>query len=604
MAKELKSASPQPGTANLTGVDRPEGLSNPRLGRNSDAIAEMLRRLDLKYLALVPGASYRGLHDSVVNYLGNENPQMLVCLHEEHTVAIAHGYAKVTDEPMAVAVHTNVGLMHATMAIFNAWCDRKPMVIIGANGPFDADQRRPWIEWIHTSADQAHIIRDYIKWDDTPHSVPAALESLLRANQITRTPPYGPTYICLDEKFQEGDIEGELSFPDPARYQPGKPAAPRAEDIQEIADIMTAAERPLIMMGRVSRGSDDWDRRVRLAEALGAVVFTDLHTSSAFPSDHPLHVLEPRFHPRDQHLDAFARADAILSLDWVDLGGYVKRLGGPENAPAKIIHASVDSYVHKGWSMDYHILPTADLRVLATPDLVVGALLEELERRGQAAPQSQKMALVDENPEKKEPVESGTMALRDMALIWRAFHQGRQDIGVMSNPLGWPGDCILIRDPLDFFGSNGGAGVGAGPGHAVGGALALKGTGRIAAALLGDGDFVMGASALWTASHMDLPLMIVVANNRAYFNDVVHQEHIAINRDRPVENKWIGQRIDEPAVDITGLARSFGFEAATVSDAGELLAALGQAADKVKAGGRYLLDVRVEPGYAEPQPAA
>jgi benzoylformate decarboxylase len=422
---------------------------------------------------------------------------------------------------------------------------------------------------------------------------------MLRANQITRTPPYGPTYICLDEKLQESTLEGDVAFPNPARYQPGKPAAPRAEDIQEIVDVMTAAKQPLIMMGRVSRDEEDWRRRVHLAEALGAVVFTDLHNSSAFPSDHPLHVLEPRFHPRGQHLDAFARADAILSLDWVDLGGYVKRLGGPDNTPGKIIHVSVDSYVHKGWSMDYHILPTADLRVLATPDVVVGALLDELETRGLAAPQPQKMPLKDENPEKQEPVKGGTMALRDMALIWRAFHQDRDDIGLMSNPLGWPGDCIVIRDPLDFFGSNGGAGVGAGPGHAVGAALALKGTGRIAAAMLGDGDFVMGASALWTASHMDLPLMVVVANNRAYFNDVAHQEHIAIDRERPVENKWIGQRIAEPDVDIPGIARAFSFEATTIEDASELLAALNGAADKVKAGGRVLLDVRVEPGYAE-----
>ncbi|MEE8141110.1 MAG: thiamine pyrophosphate-binding protein, partial [Alphaproteobacteria bacterium] len=471
MARSGNPKTPEPGTAPLQGIDRPQGLANPRLGWNSDAIAEMLRRLDLKFMALVPGASYRGFHDSVVNYLGNTNPQMLVCLHEEHTVAIAHGYAKVTDQPMAVALHTNVGLMHATMAIFNAWCDRKPMIIIGANGPLDAAARRPWIEWIHSSADQAHIIRDYTKWDDTPHSVPAAMESLLRANQITRTAPWGPTYVCLDEKLQQGVIEGEVAFPDPARFEPGKPAAPRAEDIQRIADVMTAAERPLIMMGRVSRDAEAWEKRVRLAEALGAVVFTDLHNAAAFPSNHPLHVLEPRFHPRDQHLDAFARADAVLSLDWLDLGGYVKRLGGPDEVPAWIVHASVDSYSHRGWSMDYQILPTADLRILATPDMVIHALLDELEARGQAAPQAQKLALVDENPETTEPAGTGAMALRDMALVWREFQLGRDDVSLVNIPLGWPGDCVPIRGPLDFFGSNGGAGVGAGPGHGVGAAL-------------------------------------------------------------------------------------------------------------------------------------
>lgn len=593
------SRSMKPGTASFEAVDRPEGLSNPWLGWNSDALAEMLRRLDLKYMALVPGASYRGFHDSVVNYLGNTNPQMLVCLHEEHTVAIAHGYAKVTDEPMAVALHTNVGLMHAVMAVFNAWCDRKPVVIIGANGPLDADARRPWIDWIHSTADQAHIIRDYTKWDDTPHSVPAALESLLRANQIARTAPYGPTYVCLDEKLQEGALSGEPIFPDPARFAPGHPSAPAASDVAAMADILLAAERPLIMAGRGSRSEDAWNKRVRLAELLGAVVLTDLHNSAAFPTGHPLHVLEARFHPRDQHLDAFARADAILSLDWMDLGGYVKRLGGAERIGAKVIHVSLDSHLHRGWSMDYHILPPADLRVLAHPDVAVDALLREIESRGTTAPQAQKLELRNENSERREAAAQGTMALRDMALIWRAFHEAREDVSLINMPLGWPGDCIIIRGPLDFFGSNGGAGVGAGPGHAVGAALALKGTGRLPVAMVGDGDFVMGASAIWTASHMDIPLLVIVANNRAYFNDVAHQERVAIDRERPVENKWIGQRIDQPDVDIPSLARSFGFEAASVDDAAELAPALEKAAADVKAGGRVVLDVRVVPGYAE-----
>ena len=133
----------------------------------------------------MPGASYRGFHDSIVNYLGNSNPQMVICLHEEHAVSIADGYGKVTEEPMAVALHANVGLMHATMPIFNAWCDRTPMIIFGANGPVDAHRRRPWIDWIHTAKDQASMIRNYTKWDDQPASPQAAVESVLRANQIT-----------------------------------------------------------------------------------------------------------------------------------------------------------------------------------------------------------------------------------------------------------------------------------------------------------------------------------------------------------------------------------------------------------------------------------
>src|SRR5437588_12503046 len=178
--------------------------SGPEPAWASDAIAELLRRLELPYISLNPGASFRGLHDSLVNYLGNERPQMVLCLHEEHAVAVAHGYAKVSGRPMAVALHSNVGLMHATMALYNAFCDRVPMLVIGATGPVDAALRRPWIDWIHTAADQGALVPNFTKWDDQPASAGAARESVLRAYWMSNTAPCGPTYINLDAEVQEG----------------------------------------------------------------------------------------------------------------------------------------------------------------------------------------------------------------------------------------------------------------------------------------------------------------------------------------------------------------------------------------------------------------
>ena len=179
----------------------------------SDAIAELLRRLGRPYIGLNPGASYRGLHDSLVNYLGNERPELFLCLHEESAVAVAHGYAKVTGTPMAVALHANVGLMHATMALFNAFCDRVPMLVLGATGPLDASARRPWIDWIHTASDQGALVRDYVKWDDQPSSVAAAIEAIVRADSLTRSHPCAPTYICLDAALQEAPLAAEPDFP-------------------------------------------------------------------------------------------------------------------------------------------------------------------------------------------------------------------------------------------------------------------------------------------------------------------------------------------------------------------------------------------------------
>ena len=183
----------------------------------SDSIAECLRAMGVPYLALNPGASYRGLHDSLVNHLGNSAPQMLLCLHEEVAIAIAQGFAKASGRMMGAVVHSNVGLMHATMAVFNAWCDRMPVLMLGATGPWDAARRRPWIDWIHTVSDQGALVRDYTKWDNQPGSVPAAIEALLRGGQIAQTAPRGPVYINLDAALQESQTDGLVPTPDPTR---------------------------------------------------------------------------------------------------------------------------------------------------------------------------------------------------------------------------------------------------------------------------------------------------------------------------------------------------------------------------------------------------
>src|SRR5260370_5596042 len=151
-------------------LDKPEGKPDDKVAWGSDIAAQMLRRCGIRYLSLNPGASYRGLHDSLVNHLGNEKPGILLCLHEDHSVAIAHGYAKATGEPMGCVLHSNVGLLHGMMGLFNAWCDRVPMMVIGPTGPVDAEKRRPWIDWIHTSPDPAAFLLPIINWDDHPTS--------------------------------------------------------------------------------------------------------------------------------------------------------------------------------------------------------------------------------------------------------------------------------------------------------------------------------------------------------------------------------------------------------------------------------------------------
>jgi thiamine pyrophosphate-dependent acetolactate synthase large subunit-like protein len=584
------SKAPQP----LAEIDRPRNLGNPEPGWGSDAVAQLIAKLDLKYVSLVPGASFRGLHDSLVNYLGNSNPQMIICLHEEHAVAIAHGYAKVTDEPMAVCLHTNVGLMHATMAIFNAWCDRKPIVMLGANGPVDADKRRPWIEWIHSAQDQGALIRDYTKWDDQPGSVAATFESILRAYQIARTPPYGPVYVCLDAGLQEAKLPGEVALPDIGRYAPMPPQGGDPDLIGKAADWLRSAESPVILMGRMSRDQGDWDRRVALAEALDAPVLTSLHDAASFPTDHRLHPIGPRFRPTAETSALLKEADVILSLDWLDLGGYLKTTFGSHDVPGKIINCTVDPYIHRGWSMDYQMLPPADLTILSPPDVVVKALLRDIgERGGRTA--TKPSAARGARPFKAADAAKGPLGLADLAACLREAFSGRP-ASYISLPLGWPGDALEFTTPFCHLGSNGGGGVGGGPGIAVGAALALQGRGRIPVAIVGDGDFLMGANALWSAAHARIPLLMVVANNQAYYNDVVHQAHVAKERARPVENKWIGQHLHDPAVELGLIARAQGFESEGPLESAEAaIAALRRAAAAVEAGGRCFVDVRIDP---------
>src|SRR5688572_28974728 len=373
------------GQSNKAVIDQPQNLGKPKMNWGSDVVAEVTRQVDLKYIALVPGASYRGFHDSIVNYLGNSNPQMVICLHEEHAVSIADGYGKVTETPMAVALHSNVGLMHATMTIFNAWCDRTPMIIFGATGPVDAYKRRPWIDWIHTSKDQGSMIRHYTKWDDQPASPQAAVESVLRANQITRSAPTGPVYVCLDVGLQEEPLTEKVLIPDPARFAPApSPAVPHASVLAALKAI-DKAKFPLILMGRVSRKQADWDRRVRFAEMIGAAVLTSSNDAASFPTTHPLHLAAPCLRPSKAATALIEKADLILSMDWLDLGGVLRlALGAAQTqqpADKTIPHCSVDSYRTNGWSMDHQALAAVDIPVFAEPDRFVGQLLDELEAK-------------------------------------------------------------------------------------------------------------------------------------------------------------------------------------------------------------------------------
>jgi thiamine pyrophosphate-dependent acetolactate synthase large subunit-like protein len=560
----------------------------------SDEIVALLRTLDFPYVALVPGSSFRGLHDSIVNFettAAGGNPRMLLCLHEEHAVAIAHGYAKVAERPLLVALHSNVGLMHASMAIFNAFCDRAPIVILGGTGPIDAAARRPWIDWIHTPQDLGELVRGFTKWDDQPISVGATLESIVRANAIARTAPCGPTLVAVDLAVQERYGAPAAFALDPARTGPPQPPVAGAADVERARALLTAAHRPVILCGRVSRDPQAWRERVALAERLNARVVFDMRVPASFPSDHPLSTgTSSLLSPSDAAKAALREADTILSLDYLDLAGVLKLAGAA--GTATLISASLDRYAHNASSRDHQAVCNVDLDLAADPNRFVAQLLAALGARTATA-------AFDPLPLPHAPLDDAAPIDAPAIGALVAQLQSAGPVCIIRGPIAGLGESVAFRDPLAFLGLDGGGGIGSGPGMAVGAALALRDAhpGRLPLAILGDGDFLMGSTAIWTAAANAIPLLVIVANNRSYFNDELHQERVARERGRPVERRWIGQRIDGPSVDVAAHARSLGAAGfGPVADAGALRAALAEALAHVQAGGVAVIDALVAGG--------
>lgn len=567
----------------------------------SDAVVQAMAAVGLEYVAINPGSSFRGLHDSLVNPPSGVAPQILLCLHEEHAVAIAHGYAKVTGQPMAVGLHSNVGLMHGTMALFNAYCDRVPMVVIGAQGPASAERRRPWIDWLHTTADLGALVRPYIKWDDAPMSVPASIEAVLRGAQLTRSEPQAPVYVCLDVDVQEQELTAPCPTVAADRYQP-YPLPGVSRDVEaSLRSVLESAPRVVLLVGRVGSEAEAWQRRVALAERLGASVITQQRTGAGFPTSHDLHLeTVTGLRLSDRAAAALRDADVVVGLEWVDLGGTLADAYGEEPVSASVVAVTLEHQLLSGWAkVDFSLCPT-DVIVPTSPDAAVTSMLALLNKMPDAAVDTRPLmapargAGTDRQGTAAAPAVEGRLHISELQQALVSATSG-VDVSLLRVPFGWLPELWPLDHPLDQLGADGGAGIGSGPGMCVGSALALQGSGRLPVGVLGDGDFLMGASALWTAARHDVPLLVVVANNASYRNDEEHQRTMARDRGRPLERADIGIIIDDPDPDLSGMARSLGWDGyGPIRTRAELDESLVHAVATVLAGGRALVDVWVQ----------
>ncbi len=583
----------------------------PRAQYGSDVVVDLLKAFEIEYVALNPGATFRGLHDSLVNYGGNHMPEIILCPHEEICVAVAQGYARAKGKPMAAAVHNIVGLQHASMAIYNAWCDRLPVIVMGGTGPMDTAHRRPWIDWVHTALVQGNLVRDFVKWDDQPASVEAVADSFIRGYRLATTDPMGPVYLCYDGDVQERKLDREVTFPLLDRYPAPLPFQAPEEGFSKTVRLLLEARSPVILADWVGRREAGFRALIELAELLAMPVF-DQYGRFNFPCDHPLNLT-------GIHDKVLGEADLLLVLDVPDLeGGVTKRaqeLGQRTPTPllssgVKIINVGLDDLLVRAWSTDFNKLREADLSILADTSVFLPELVKRLKdekgelKKRESDIEKRRAKWAKLHAEREEAQAKQTRAKWDEKPISTSrLYSELGDVlknedWVLTNGTSSGKENFFLRANKfnQILGKYKGGGLGYGLPASLGAALAHKGSSKVCVDLQPDGDFLFTASGLWTAAHHKIPLLIVVCSNHSYYNDEEHQERMAQLRGRPVENKVIGIRIEDPVVDFATLARSYGiWSAGPIRDPKDLGKALRDGLKVVKEEGRAaLVDVECQ----------
>ena len=559
----------------------------------SDLVVDLMKLYDIEYAAINPGASYRGIQESIVNYGGNKSPEIITCCHESIAVGIAHGYALAKKKPMAAICHDVVGLQHASLAINNAWNCRTPVMILGGTGPMDAKKRRPWIDWLHTALVQGNAVRDYVKWDDQPASIEAFPESFARAYKLCMTKPHGPVYLCYDSDLQERAIEQEIPLPDKERLAPPTPIQAPGAAIEEAANLLVSARNPVIIADRMGYAPEARASLVQLAELL-CVPVIDTDGAFNFPNDHPLDLTGCG--------DALLReADLVLGLEVYDMAMQImevnKKTGLPEYKipeSAKLINVTLEDLMVSKWLCDYGPLLPLDMAVCADTDVFLPALLAACKRlvqndpaKAERAERAQKLAGI------KEKAKAEWLATKDKAWdstpispariaaeLW-AVVKGR-DWTLINKTLGglgnWTRRLWEWKEPEQIMRTAGDAGLGVGLAYAAGVALAYRGTDRLCVNLQTDGDLNFIPATLWTLAHHNIPLLTVMDNNRAYNNSLRHAQTIAKKRNRSEETIGIGTRFTNPEIDYAQLANSYGVMGiGPIKDPGELRGAFEKA---------------------------
>jgi acetolactate synthase-1/2/3 large subunit len=588
----------------------------------SDLVVYLLHELGVDYAILNPGATTRGLHESLVTYGGNKAPEVITCCHEETAVAMAEGYFLATGRPQTTLVHDIVGLQHASKAIYEAWLNNTPMLILGGTGPLDASHRRPWIDWIHTAQVQAQLVRDYVKWDDQPQGASSVAESLLRAYQIAMTDPKGPVYLCFDVELQESPLPADFRLPELTRFRPPAPPAGNAEAIAAAAQALLESEWPVLVVEGLGRTPGGSEALQSLAEELGVPV---LEQGSTFnlPNRHPLNLT-------GANVEVLKEADLVVTVDVRDVEAVLKRpVSEPGIVPAglprtpsgynrryenltpegtRFVRIGLADYGVKSWPSSYGRLTPADVSILGEAPQVLRELTRQC-RQALTGAARQRVASRVSRAEKlhssvykrfrkdlqerwwgQTPISTARLA----AEIWEAI-RGEDWVLAHGSLSGWERRLWAVTEGSRWVA--GGGGTGTGMGVALGVALAFRGTGKVCVSIQNDGDLLYTPGSLWTAAHHDIPMLAVMFNNRSYYQDVGHQTAITKIRERPLEHVGVGVNLDRPATDFGLLAKSFQlYGEGPILDPEAIRPALTRGLQAVKQEGRLaLIDTITQP---------
>ncbi len=569
-------------------------ITNP----GSDFMADVIKATGIKYLAINPAAGFRSLQESIINHLGNKNPEILTCLHEETAAGMAHGYGKATGELMGVMLHGTVGLQHATMAIYNAWCDRAPMMIFAGNG-LRSDTRRPGVEWNHSVQDPGTLVRDYTKWDDQPISLQSFAESTVRACQYALTAPFAPVMVTTDMDIQEEDNHdaAKLRIPKMARIvQPqGNTSA-----LNEAARMLIAAQKPVIIADRAVRSQEGVKLMVELAEALGAPV-VDNGQRMNFPNTHDLDCSFLR-----QTL--LRDADVILLLEVADPWGNLNSFADPYKTyrriikpDAKVITIGMREVYLKANFQDFQRHQAVDLPIGGDVQATLPDLIEAINRAApNAAAVSQRRATYAKmhNEMRARDKQNATLGwdaspistARLAAETWQVIKNEKWSL-VTSDRIAWARRLWPVNEYHQMLGGSGGQGQGYYMAASVGAALANRDRGILSVNFQPDGDAMYAPGSLWTAAHHKIPMLIVMHNNRCYHQEIMHVARMAAIHNRPQHTARIGTEITNPDIDFAKLAQSMGVWAeGPISDPARLGPALQRAIAVVKQGRPALVD--------------